>query len=390
MITKFDVMDRAAEWQLRPEIVEKDYIIGWLLTGFSANPETSSNWIFKGGTCLKKCYFETYRFSEDLDFSLTQNAIYTEQEIKNTLLSLAEYISKLSGITFPTANIVVDSKKNLKEQPTFKAKLAYIGPLQKSRDPYRILLDLTKHEPILDTPNKKQIFHPYPDRLPPNTTVSTYSIEEVMAEKMRALFERTRPRDLYDVVYLLENRLPDINLNITRQIFSKKCNSKGFDAPDIARLRERIFKSEELRSEWSNMLAHQLPQLPSVDDYLKRIDNLLSLFFATHEIRPIKISKPLPLATGESAIAQTGIRYWGTGNSLEILRFAATNHLLVTFNYHGKERLVEPYSVHQAKTGNLLFYGWELANNHIKAFKTDEMTNIKAISTSFIPRYRIY
>lgn len=218
MITKFDIMDRAAEWQLRPEIVEKDYVIDWLLTGFSTNSETSSNWIFKGGTCLKKCYFETYRFSEDLDFSLTPNALYTEQEIKNVLLSLAENVSQLSGITFPIENIIVDSKQNLKGQLTFKAKLAYVGPLQKIRDPYRILLDLTKHEPILDAPNKKQIFHPYPDQLPQGTTVSTYSIEEVVAEKMRALFERTRPRDLYDIVYLLENRLPDINLETTQEI----------------------------------------------------------------------------------------------------------------------------------------------------------------------------
>ena len=382
-------MDRAAEWQLRPEIVEKDYVIGWLLTGFSTNSETSSNWIFKGGTCLKKCYFETYRFSEDLDFSLTPNALYAEQEIKNVLLSLADHISELSGITFPTANIVVDSKKNLKEQPTFKAKLAYVGPLQKSRDPYRILLDLTKHEPVLDTPDKRRIFHPYPDQLPPGTTIATYSIEEVMAEKMRALFERTRPRDLYDVVYLLENRIPDINLHKTRLIFSKKCDSKGFNAPDITHLRERISKSEELKSEWSNMLAHQLPQLPSVDDYLKRIDNLLPIFFATQKAQSVGVSKSLPLAQGESVIAQTGIRYWGTGNSLEILRFAATNRLLVTFNYHGKERLAEPYSIHQAKTGNLLFYGWVLADNKIKAFKTNEMTNIKATNTSFIPRYSI-
>lgn len=102
-------MDRAAEWQLRPEIVEKDYVIGWLLTGISTNPETSSNWIFKGGTCLKKCYYETYRFSEDLDFSLTPSALYTKQEIKNELLTLVEHVSELSGITFPTANIVVDS-----------------------------------------------------------------------------------------------------------------------------------------------------------------------------------------------------------------------------------------------------------------------------------------
>lgn len=119
------------------------------------------------------------------------------------------------------------------------------------------------------------------------------------------------------------------------------------------------------------MLAHQLPQLPSVDDYLKRINKLLPIFFETQKVQSIRISKSLPLAPGESVIAQTGIRYWGTGNSLEILRFSATNHLLVTFNYHGKERLVEPYSMHQAKTGSLLFYGWVLADKsrHLRRMK---------------------
>jgi predicted nucleotidyltransferase component of viral defense system len=30
-------------------------------------------WVFKGGTCLKKCFVETYRFSEDLDFTVREN-----------------------------------------------------------------------------------------------------------------------------------------------------------------------------------------------------------------------------------------------------------------------------------------------------------------------------
>ena len=45
-------------------------MLGWLLAGIYAQPTLSENWVFKGGTCLKKCYFETYRFSEDLDFTL--------------------------------------------------------------------------------------------------------------------------------------------------------------------------------------------------------------------------------------------------------------------------------------------------------------------------------
>lgn len=69
MIAKQDILDRAAEWHLRPEVVEKDYVLGWLLVGVATLP-ISALWTFKGGTCVKKCFFETYRFSEDLDFSL--------------------------------------------------------------------------------------------------------------------------------------------------------------------------------------------------------------------------------------------------------------------------------------------------------------------------------
>jgi len=58
MITRADIVERANEWGLSEGVVEKDYVIGWLLSRF---------WAFKGGTCLKKCYFETYRFSEDLE-----------------------------------------------------------------------------------------------------------------------------------------------------------------------------------------------------------------------------------------------------------------------------------------------------------------------------------
>ncbi|MCK4829729.1 nucleotidyl transferase AbiEii/AbiGii toxin family protein, partial [bacterium] len=56
-------MDFARELELDPNIIEKDYALGWLLVGISNHPQLKSSWVFKGGTCLKKCYFETYRFS---------------------------------------------------------------------------------------------------------------------------------------------------------------------------------------------------------------------------------------------------------------------------------------------------------------------------------------
>src|SRR3990172_1374713 len=51
------------------EIIEKDYILSWVLAGISNVDTLRDTLVFKGGTALKKCYFGDYRFSEDLDFS---------------------------------------------------------------------------------------------------------------------------------------------------------------------------------------------------------------------------------------------------------------------------------------------------------------------------------
>ena len=70
MIDRFEIMELSREVGLRPDAVEKDYVLGWVLVAIFNHPKLQDDWIFKGGTCLKKCYFETYRFSEDLDFTL--------------------------------------------------------------------------------------------------------------------------------------------------------------------------------------------------------------------------------------------------------------------------------------------------------------------------------
>ena len=70
MITRLDIQDRVREWGLREDVVEKDYVLSWLLWGIGSDATLGDKWVFKGGTCLKKCYLETYRFSEDLDFTI--------------------------------------------------------------------------------------------------------------------------------------------------------------------------------------------------------------------------------------------------------------------------------------------------------------------------------
>jgi len=74
VITREELREAAREFQLDINVVEKDYALGWLLAGVANHPLLRETWIFKGGTCLKKCWFETYRFSEDLDFTVRDEA----------------------------------------------------------------------------------------------------------------------------------------------------------------------------------------------------------------------------------------------------------------------------------------------------------------------------
>jgi hypothetical protein len=59
MITRADITERVSEWQLTGEVAEKDHVLGWLLWGLGSAPVLGDQRVFKGGTCLKKCYIET-------------------------------------------------------------------------------------------------------------------------------------------------------------------------------------------------------------------------------------------------------------------------------------------------------------------------------------------
>lgn len=50
-------------------VVERDYAQSYVLLGIANQPLLRDTLVFKGGTALKKIYFDSYRFSEDLDFS---------------------------------------------------------------------------------------------------------------------------------------------------------------------------------------------------------------------------------------------------------------------------------------------------------------------------------
>lgn len=72
MIRDAEIRRRARVAGVEPRTIELDYALGWALRGIAGHPLLAKRPVFKGGTCLRKCYFPDYRFSEDLDFTARQ------------------------------------------------------------------------------------------------------------------------------------------------------------------------------------------------------------------------------------------------------------------------------------------------------------------------------
>lgn len=158
MISKREILDIAAKLNLNPHVVEKDYALGWALAGIFARADLSESWVFKGGTCLKKCHFETYRFSEDLDFTLQDPSHLDESFLRPVFADIAAWIYDRSGLEFAADRQNFDIYKNPRGNLNCEGKLSYRGPVSPTAGGWpRIKLDLTADErlvlPPIRTPN---------------------------------------------------------------------------------------------------------------------------------------------------------------------------------------------------------------------------------------------
>ncbi len=125
MIDRREILDIAGTLGLLPQVVEKDYVLGWVLAGIYQHDALAENWIFKGGTCLKKCYFETYRFSEDLDFTLTDSSRIDQEFLVAVFREIGEWIYERTGIEIPEELQEFEIFENPRGTVSCQGKLSY-------------------------------------------------------------------------------------------------------------------------------------------------------------------------------------------------------------------------------------------------------------------------
>ncbi|MDG6347620.1 nucleotidyl transferase AbiEii/AbiGii toxin family protein [Luteimonas sp. 8-5] len=245
-------------------VIERDYVLAWFLTGLAVHP-LREVMVFKGGTALRRCWFEDYRFSEDLDFTLSQPI--TLQEILAGLAEIFASIESASGL-----RIAFDREDRHGHQNSHTFYLRYQGPLPASND---VKVDVTINEVLCFPLQERPVLRTYDafDDLPETGTVRVYAIEEIVVEKLVALSDRARnePRDLYDLWYLLGSsdlRLDELRAELDAKLAFRQRTAVGLGQAVAG-------KEDRLRRLWSGRLTHQMSQLPAFDNVFREVQRAI-------------------------------------------------------------------------------------------------------------------
>jgi predicted nucleotidyltransferase component of viral defense system len=217
---------------------EKDIVLTHVLKALSeGSSPTLHNLAFKGGTCIKKIYLgKTGRFSTDLDFtSLDISRSELERKLENSFYGQTHH-----GITF---DLVEDYPKGAEDsygavvryshtwnQDTFKLEVSF------RETP---LLKVAKFRTIEETYFRYLDFGPF--------TVQCLQKEEILAEKIRAAFQRMGSRDLFDL-YLFANKPYDRELVKKLAVIKLWMAESPFDPSRfLARVKKEAPSIDELR-----------------------------------------------------------------------------------------------------------------------------------------------
>ncbi len=258
MIKPGEIQNKARDNGVRDQQIEKDYILSWVLQGIAQHSKLSQTIVFKGGTLLKKVYFEDYRFSEDLDFTLLDNEISNKQIFK--------WFDEIFEFVHEEANIllsIIDNNEH--EDGGINFYISYVGPLGGLGSNKKLKVDISRSEQLVFDPILQNTFLAYSDQ--EEHLLLCYPLEEVLIEKLRSVMQRMQARDFYDIWYLLVIYKMDVGFYLTE--FRTKCESKAIDPADFHNKLEK--RLPQYKGRWVSSMADQIQDLPDFEQVEREV-----------------------------------------------------------------------------------------------------------------------
>lgn len=206
---------RRAPWATRAQI-EQDLILSRLIVEIAADPLLGSEFALRGGTCFHKlCLPKPGRYSEDLDY------------VRVTRSGIAPYMDSLRAIAGTVGLEEVDyAVKEGNVQMFFRT--------EPTDGPGRIRIKLeTNVREVESFHARVRVLHrvesPWWEGA---ADVLTYPKEELMGTKLRALYQRNKGRDLFDLWLALTSLDIDDELVIAAHV--RYIGEHGFSYPQLA------------------------------------------------------------------------------------------------------------------------------------------------------------
>lgn len=248
MISHFELIRRAQRDGVDFKAVERDYVLQHILASVYQQPGAAQA-ILKGGTLLRMCHFEDYRYSADLDFSLKPG--FGIEDFRPLLDRSLDEVRTSIGF------------EELRAEDLGKGfRIWYKRPGGRDN---RIKVDASDDEKIFD-PQDLKLFDRYGE-LPSAVMVRGYSLDEVLAEKLRCVMQRLQARDLFDLYQLLVVR--QVPLDKAEGMFQDKARVKDLNPGEFPEYFAR--RRENYRAKWGDELPDFVAHAPDFDEVDRRV-----------------------------------------------------------------------------------------------------------------------
>lgn len=182
MITQADI----AHWQQRVpwptlEQVEQDLVLSRLIVEIANHPLLGNELVFRGGTCLHKLWLDRpWRYSEDLDY------------VRRSAGGIGDVLDAIRDIAGAVGFDQV--RTDVRQHPKVRLESTFVNG---NRMRIKIEMNTFERSPARPTTSRRlNVDSPW---FTDHADVPTFALEELAATKIRALFQRKKGRDLFDI-----------------------------------------------------------------------------------------------------------------------------------------------------------------------------------------------
>ena len=247
----------AEKYGVDPAVIENDYLVEMILAAIAHDDVLKEIFIFRGGTCLHKVYFENYRFSEDIDFTFGSST-----GVDNAGKEMLRVLEKLKS---KNPEILGWTTKREPERMQFFVQYAIVREIGNPKKELKLDICEAPETPANTNRTLRFLHDEFKNE---KLTINTNDIEAIAADKIsRTISANKEARDIYDLKYLLSEDIETGKMNVE----FRKVHSHDIDPVDLIHKINDI----NLKKTWETRLSHQIKDLPEYDSFIRQLARLI-------------------------------------------------------------------------------------------------------------------